>query len=85
MTSDDGAPCCSRVVELLADYLDNHLPAAVQQALDQHLRKCDRCVAYLHTYRTTVSLLRDLCDSDLPDEVRTSALEFLGRHPPSSS
>lgn len=73
MTSDG----CSEVVDFLADYLEHKLPARQQQQLETHLESCPSCVSQLRTYRTTVSLLRGLCDEDLPAELRASAQAFL--------
>lgn len=72
---------CSEIVALLADYLEDRLPSTTQRRLDRHLHACPRCVAYLKTYRATVSLLRDLHDDDLPDELRRAARRSLGPQP----
>ncbi len=77
MTSEFEPGSCSRLVDLLADYLEQKLPDAVQAELDAHLGACESCVHQLRTYRTTVSLLRGLSDRDLPVELRVSALAFL--------
>ena len=37
----------------------------------------EHCVTQLRTYRTTVSLLRGLCDDDLPAELRMTVQTFL--------
>jgi anti-sigma factor (TIGR02949 family) len=75
MTSEPGE--CSKIVEVLVDYLEGHLPPRVRAELDQHLSKCQDCVDQLQTYRATVSLLRTLCDEDLPSELRSSVATFL--------
>lgn len=61
---------CSRLVQLLADYLDGVLPADQREALERHLGGCPDCDAFLRTYRTTVALLRTLRDADLPQALR---------------
>ena len=68
---------CAKVVDLLADYLEDRLSAGVQADLEQHLDACVACVAHVRTYRSTVTLLRSLCDEDLPSELRTSLQAFL--------
>ena len=68
---------CGSVVKLLADYLERQLPPVVRQELDEHLRKCPRCVAQLRTYESTVSLLRSLDDADLPPELRLTLKSFI--------
>jgi len=68
---------CNNVVRLLADYLENQLPPAVHQELEQHLTRCPRCVAQLRSYESTVSLLRSLREDDLPPELRLTVKSFL--------
>ena len=75
MTSEPGD--CSKIVEVLVDYLEGNLAPSVRAVLDQHLSRCQGCVDQLRTYRTTVSLLRTLCDDDLPSELRSSVATFL--------
>lgn len=77
MTSESPPSDCSRVVNLLVDYLEGTLPADTQRNLDAHLAACERCVSQLRTYRTTVSLLRGLSDEDLPVELRETVAGFL--------
>jgi anti-sigma factor RsiW len=48
------------VVALLADYLEERLQPQQHAELTSHLDDCQTCVAQLHTYRSTVSLLRSL-------------------------
>ena len=77
MTSESGPGGCSKLVDLLVDYVEGKLPPSTQKDLDRHLDGCDSCVRHLQTYRTTVSLLRGLCDEDLPAELRDSVAAFL--------
>jgi len=62
---------------LLADYLEHQLPPAIQRELEQHLQRCSRCVAQLHTYQSTVSLLRSLREDELPPELRLTLKAFI--------
>jgi anti-sigma factor RsiW len=68
---------CVNVVRLLADYLEHQLPPAIQRELEQHLQRCPRCVAQLHTYQSTVSLLRSLREEELPPELRLTLKAFI--------
>jgi anti-sigma factor (TIGR02949 family) len=77
MTSEATSEECSRVVDLLVDYLEGTLPPDTEHDLDAHLAACTRCISQLRTYRTTVSLLRGLCDDDLPVELRETVAGFL--------
>jgi anti-sigma factor (TIGR02949 family) len=68
---------CSSVVKLLADYLERQLRPDLRSELEAHLARCPRCVAQLHTYESTVALLRSLCDDDLPPDLRLTVRSFL--------
>jgi anti-sigma factor RsiW len=70
---------CSKVVSLLADYLEGQLPPHTHAELEQHLSRCAACVAHVKSYRSTVSLLRSIPESDLPDGLRLSLRAFLDR------
>ena len=74
--TDTTSKCCD-VVRLLADYLEHQLPPAIQRELDRHLQRCPRCVAQLHTYESTVTLLRSLREEDLPPELRLTLKAFV--------
>ena len=88
MTSDpDGGPQaprprapCSRVVALLADYLEDRLSGARHAELTRHLDNCHSCLAHLQAYRSTVSLLRSLREEDLPPDLRLTLSTFLDQH-----
>jgi putative zinc finger protein len=68
---------CTEVLSLLADYLEQRLPADVHARLEQHLNGCSTCITYLKTYRSTLQLLGSLRDADLPPELRTRLQAFL--------
>ncbi|MEO2199331.1 MAG: zf-HC2 domain-containing protein [bacterium] len=68
---------CSRVMALLADYLEERLSPPQHRELTRHLDNCQTCVAQLHTYRSTVSLLRSLREEDLPPDLRRTLSVFL--------
>jgi anti-sigma factor RsiW len=70
-------PGCCNVVRLLADYLERQLPPDLRSELEAHLQKCPRCVAQLHTYESTVSLLRSLRDEELPADLRLTVKSFI--------
>ena len=88
MTSDpDGGPQaprprapCSKVVALLADYLEGRLQDGRHAELTRHLDDCHSCVAQLQTYRSTISLLSSLREEDLPSDLRLTLSAFLDQH-----
>ena len=81
MTDPPPGGGCSKTVNLLVDYLEGRLAPAILAELDEHLGACEQCVAYLNTYRSTVSLLRSLDDDDLPTELRDTVRIFLEQKP----
>lgn len=68
---------CSSGVELLMDYLEGVLPMDVRAGLDAHVAGCERCAAFIASYRETPRLLRDATDVELPADVQTSLSAFL--------
>ena len=80
MTSETAPGRCSKIVDLLVDYLEERLSPDTRDELDRHLSRCPSCVSQLQTYRTTVSMLRKLRDQDLSPELRSSVETFLAGH-----
>jgi anti-sigma factor RsiW len=70
---------CQNIVDLLADYVEKHLPPEVHAELDRHLAKCPECVAQVKTYQSTISLLHTIREEDLPAELRLTLHAFLDR------
>ena len=68
---------CVTGVQLLMDYLEGVLPADVCAGLEAHVAGCQRCQAFIESYRQTPRLLRDATDASLPSDVRQSLTEFL--------
>ena len=68
---------CVSGVQLLMDYLEGVLPADVVARLEAHVDGCQRCQAFIESYRETPRLLRDATDASLPADVRRSLTEFL--------
>ena len=71
---------CKDLVELLADFVEHHLPSGVHASLERHLAACPRCLTQLRTYQSTVALLRTIKDEDLPPELRCTLKSFLDRN-----
>jgi anti-sigma factor RsiW len=71
---------CSDLIALLSDYVDGRLSPHARADLDAHLATCPECVAFVQTFRSTISLLQSLTDEDLPAEVRLRLQAFLDSH-----
>lgn len=68
---------CRQLIDFIVDYVDGSLNADAQHEFERHLGVCPSCVAYLETYRQTMSLTRlAISDETLEDvpEVLVSAI-----------
>jgi predicted anti-sigma-YlaC factor YlaD len=70
---------CREAIDVLADYLDAVLTADVLARLEDHLRVCAPCRAYLATYKRTAELAAKVNRVEMPEEVRKRLNNFLGR------
>jgi len=68
---------CMSGVELLMDYLEGVLPADVRAALEAHVAGCERCAAFVASYRETPRILREATTMTLPDDIEASLKAFL--------
>jgi anti-sigma factor RsiW len=68
---------CRDAIAILADYLESALSAEHLEELEQHLRDCAPCRAYLATYRKTKALATDAGRVEMPEEMKTRLREFL--------
>jgi anti-sigma factor RsiW len=68
---------CKDAIAILADYLESALSPELVEKLEEHLRDCAPCRAYLATYRKTKSLAADAGRVEMPEEMKTRLREFL--------
>ena len=47
---------CSTIFALLSEYLDHQLPPADCDELEQHIRSCEPCVAFVDSLKKSVAL-----------------------------
>lgn len=60
---------CRELTELLIDFVSDELSPERRQRLEEHLKLCPPCVAYLESYRLTIQLTRRLPCTPLPPEL----------------
>jgi anti-sigma factor RsiW len=68
---------CKDAIAILADYVESALSPELVEKLEEHLRDCAPCRAYLATYRKTKSLAADAGRVEMPEEMKTRLREFL--------
>lgn len=77
---------CRDVGQLLYEYVEQRLEPPVSQQLEQHLADCPGCLAFINTYKQTMSLSKDLRCEDIPQELQAKLRSFIKtklspRHP----
>lgn len=62
---------CRELISFLIEYLDGTLSEHERTRFEKHLAVCHSCVAYLHTYETTIRLekLAAIEEADVPEEL----------------
>jgi RNA polymerase sigma-70 factor (ECF subfamily) len=53
---------CGRVFALLSEYLDQELPPAKCEQLEEHLRGCPECIQFVESLKRSVQLCRHYGD-----------------------
>jgi hypothetical protein len=68
---------CRQIAELLGAYYDGSLPNHLRELLEWHIDGCQPCVAFINTYRETISVTRRLPDAPMPVELKKRLIEFV--------
>lgn len=71
---------CVEGVDLVTDYLEGALPPARREAVDAHLARCPRCVAFVASFRETPRIFRSATAAVLPRSVADALRRSLRRH-----
>ena len=70
---------CKEVVELLADYLEDELPANEKHSIDLHVMACENCRNFTDSYRETGRLARSLRYEEIPADFRSRLRDVLAQ------
>ena len=70
---------CASGVELLMEYLEGALTPEERAALEAHVAGCERCIAFVASYKETPRIMRDATAVEMPDDLQTSLLAALRR------
>jgi anti-sigma factor RsiW len=73
---------CRELVELLCDYVSDELPPERRDHVDQHLRHCPSCAAYLQSYTSVIQMTRSLPAAPLPPGLVQRLSDALARQRP---
>ncbi|QPJ61823.1 MAG: zf-HC2 domain-containing protein [Candidatus Nitronauta litoralis] len=70
--------CCRECLELLNDYIDGSLDPEVKESLEEHLKDCPPCIAFLNTYKSTTEITsKTLSEIEIPAVVQEKLREFV--------
>ena len=74
---------CRQLIDFIGAYLDQDLPGEERAEFERHLAVCPSCVAYLSTYRKTVTLAQlagsDSVPADVPEALVQAILTVRSR------
>ena len=68
---------CASGLDSLIDYLEGQLPVSTGAELESHVAACQRCQAFLESYRATPRLIREATETALPAGLQSSLLAWL--------
>jgi anti-sigma factor RsiW len=51
---------CRQLAELLLDFISGELHADHAAEINEHLHGCSSCVAFVHSYRVTITMTQQL-------------------------
>lgn len=60
---------CADVVKLITDYEEGRLTPAERRRFEEHVSICPPCRSFLGQMRTTVELVGELREEDVPPEM----------------
>ena len=72
---------CQSGVELLMEYLEGALAPDLRAAVEQHVAGCQRCIAFVESYRRTPDILKHATAAALPPDLARKLQELIRRPP----
>lgn len=70
---------CREILDNLSAYIDAELDPSLCEEIEEHMKGCNPCIAFLNTLKKTVVLYK-CCgedDDDVPEQVRIDLHRFL--------
>ncbi len=61
---------CRQMVEVLQDYVSGELSVEHAQHVQIHLQACPPCVAFVESYKVTISISQKLPQQPIPDSLQ---------------
>jgi anti-sigma factor (TIGR02949 family) len=68
---------CKDAIAVLAEFIEHALSPEALLELEEHLRGCEPCRAYVTTYQKTRRLARKAATAEMPEEMKARLRNFL--------
>ena len=69
---------CKEIFDRLGDYLDKELDPHLCDEIEEHIKDCEPCIAFINTLRKTVELFRGAGQNEnIPEPVSSNLIQFL--------
>jgi len=70
---------CMDILEKISEYLDKELDPAICKEIENHVKDCEPCIAFVNTMKKTVELFntQGRTEQKLPEQVSGKLLKFL--------
>ena len=73
---------CEEVNQFIMDYMDDNLPQSTKKKFEKHLENCNCCKGFFDQYNSTISLVNQQSQIEIPEDLSKLTLEFLRDHLP---
>lgn len=71
---------CQQAVELVTDYLENHLSRRDRRRFERHLAGCPNCTTYLEQIRQTIAATGYVAQETLDPAARADLVDLFRRY-----
>ena len=73
---------CMDILEKISDYLDKELDPAICKEIENHVKDCEPCIAFVNTMKKTVELFNaeGRREQQTPEQISGKLLKFLKKN-----
>ncbi|VAX18328.1 hypothetical protein MNBD_NITROSPINAE02-1072 [hydrothermal vent metagenome] len=70
---------CKEIFDKISDYIDQDLDPGICDEIEEHIKDCEPCIAFLNTLKKSVELFNRSAPApeDIPSPVSTNLMRFL--------
>jgi anti-sigma factor RsiW len=65
-----GTYSCKDLTKMLSGYIDEECSPEDKALIEAHLADCPNCIAFVNTFRKSISLAKDLVYEDIPEDLQ---------------